>query len=295
MPPQETTELQPRRDGGIGCSVWLGSVERPAIRYYGGKWKLAPWIISHFPQHENYVEPCGGAASVLLQKQPSRLETYNDLDGNVVNFFRVLRSKTDALCDAIEMTPWSRAEYEAAMKPADVNDVEAARRTWLLLMMSVNATLGTEGSGPRFLTEKPEKMPELKRRDEVLASLRAVAIRLRRVQIENRPALEVLERYCKENTLCYFDPPYVTTTRSHDTVYQFEWTDDDHRKAAELLDASGAMAVVSGYACPLYAEIYENRGWKRHDKQAGNNSGDSRTESVWLNARTTDALGGWLL
>ena len=292
-----TTELANDVTGAppVGISAWLGSVERPAIRYYGGKWKLAPWIISHFPRHENYVEPCGGAASVLLQKQPSRLETYNDLDGNVVNFFRVLRSKTDALCDAIEMTPWSRAEYEAALKPAEVDDVEAARRLWCCLNMSINAGNGMVSPGMRFCVREPEKLPELKSRAAMVASLRQVAARLGMVQLENRPALEVIERYAVEGTLCYFDPPYVSETRAQEKRYAFEWTDDDHRKAADLLEAGGAMAVVSGYACPLYAEIYESRGWKRHDKQAGNNSGDSRTESVWLNARTTEALGGWLL
>lgn len=279
----------------VRCSDLLGCVERPAIRYYGGKWKLAPWIISHFPRHENYVEPCGGAASVLLQKQPSRLETYNDLDGNVVNFFRVLRSKTDALCDAIEMTPWSRAEYEAALKPADVDDVEAARRLWCCLNMSINAGNGMVAPGMRFVVREPEKLPELKSRPAMLDNLRKVAARLGNVQLENRPALEVIERYAVEGTLCYFDPPYVSETRAQEKRYAFEWTDDDHRKAADLLEAGGAMAVVSGYDCPLYAEIYEARGWRRHDKQAGNNSGDSRTESVWLNSRTTEALGGWLL
>jgi len=272
----------------------LGSVEHPATRYYGGKWKLAPWIISHFPRHENYVEPCGGAASVLLQKQPSRLETYNDLDGNVVNFFRVLRSKPDALCEAIEMTPWSREEYEAALKPADVDDVEAARRMWCCLNMSINAGNGMVDPGMRFAV-RGEKLSQMKSRDEIIINLRRVAARLRDVQIENRPALEVIERYVVEGTLCYFDPPYVSDTRSHKKRYAFEWTDDDHRKAADLLEASGAMVVVSGYACPLYSEIYENRGWRRYDKRVSTNSGGSRIESLWVNARTTESLGGWLL
>ena len=92
--------------------------KRPALRYYGGKWNLAPWIISHFPPHKNYVEPCGGAASVLLQKPRSPLETYNDLDGNVVNFFRVLRDKPEELIRQIELTPWSRDEFEICRNPS---------------------------------------------------------------------------------------------------------------------------------------------------------------------------------
>lgn len=97
--------------------IATNEIKRPALRYYGGKWKLAPWIISHFPAHKNYVEPCGGAASVLLQKPRSPLETYNDLDGNVVNFFRVLRDRPDELIRKIRLTPWARAEYELSLQP----------------------------------------------------------------------------------------------------------------------------------------------------------------------------------
>ena len=258
--------------------------KRPALRYYGGKWRLAPWIISHFPPHQNYVEPCGGAASVLLQKPRSPLETYNDLDGNVVNFFRVLRDQPDELIRKIRLTPWAREEYELSLETCE-DVVERARRFFVTIMMSIpgaiSATAGQwrhwskyVGTPLRLYTETLEWATE----------------RLEGVQIESVEYGRMLSDYDTEDTLFYLDPPYMTSERASPNIYAFEWTNADHIQAANLLRQCAGYVVVSGYACDLYRDLYESHGWHRVDKEAQTNSGGKRIESLWLSPRTVEAL-----
>lgn len=264
--------------------------KRPALRYYGGKWKLAPWIISHFPPHQNYVEPCGGAASVLLQKPRSPLETYNDLDGNVVNFFRVLRDRPEELIRLIRLTPWARAEYELHYKPAQ-DPVEMARRFWCGSVMAISSMPFT--SSGMHMNKSKENTPGIPDSKGFLEFeyLEIVASRLLGVQIENKTYTETIERYDAVDALIYLDPPYVPNTRSQNGVYAFEWSDSEHISAGAMLRQAAGYVVVSGYACPLYTELYEDHGWHRVDKEAQTNSGGKRIESLWLSPRTVEALG----
>lgn len=257
---------------------------RPALRYYGGKWKLAPWIISHFPAHSNYVEPCGGAASVLLQKPRSPLETYNDLDGSVVNFFRMLRDKPDELIRAIRLTPWARAEYELSLQPTD-DGLERARRFFVKCWMSIGAQHNASNGQVRMHSEYIANPTRL-----YSESLLVVADRLASVQIENSDFGYVMRRYDTPNTLHYLDPPYVQSERSQPDSYNDEWLDEDHENAAEWARSMMGYVVVSGYACPLYTDLYESHGWHRVDREAQTNSGGKRTESLWLSPRTWAAL-----
>jgi DNA adenine methylase len=261
----------------------IDAPRRPALRYYGGKWKLAPWIISHFPEHKNYVEPCGGAASVLLQKPRSPLETYNDLDGNVVNFFRVLRDKPDELIRKIKLTPWARAEYELSLTPAG-DDVERARQFFARAWMGRGAVC--ECTGWRYDRYDCRSVAH----DLLSDAPAVVAERLQGVQIEHRDALDVIRDFDCADALIYFDPPYVNETRSHRTEYVIDQFDDFHHAAAELLRTCAGYVVVSGYACPLYADLYERHGWQRVDTLAQTNSGGKRVESLWLSPRTAEAL-----
>jgi DNA adenine methylase len=261
--------------------------KRPALRYYGGKWNLAPWIISHFPPHKNYVEPCGGAASVLLQKPRSPLETYNDLDGNVVNFFRVLRDQPDELIRKIRLTPWAREEYEISLNPCD-EPIERARLFFVALWMSIGQALTCTAGQFRSVTN-PYGTPKTGMRlqsDELFL----IADRLMGVQIENKDYGYVINRYDNEDALIYFDPPYVTDTRTQTDVYQFEWNDEEHEIASMQLKQCAAYIIVSGYACPLYTDLYESHGWHRVDKESQTNSGGKRIESLWLSPRTWNAL-----
>lgn len=271
--------------------VAIDAPKRPALRYYGGKFKLAPWIISHFPAHKNYVEPCCGAASVLLQKPRSPLETINDLDGNVVNFFRVLRDQPDELIRKIQLTPWARAEYELSMQPCD-DDVELARRFFMGNMLSISGN--PRSSGLRVCKDHVDARDRI---STVLDELYATAGRListptSMVQIENDTYQRMITRFDSIDTLIYFDPPYVHSERTSTKEYVFEWANEEHETASDLLRNCAGYVVVSGYACPLYTELYESRGWHRVDKEAQTNSGGKRIESLWLSPRTWKVLRG---
>lgn len=262
------------------------TIKRPALRYYGGKWNLAPWIISHFPPHKNYVEPCGGAASVLLQKPRSPLETYNDLDGNVVNFFRVLRDRPDELIRKIRLTPWAREEFELSLiKSGD--DIEDARRFYVCLRMGARLSYNTTMGQVSFMADRNLSgvIPIL-----FFDDLVKIADRFVSVQIEKLDFTVCVPKYDNDSTLFYCDPPYPESERAQFNIYLQEWSDAQHVEAADLLRACAGYVVISGYACPLYTELYEAYGWQRFDKEAQTNSGGKRIESLWLSPRTVKAL-----
>jgi len=258
---------------------------RPALKYYGGKWKIANWIISFFPSHTNYVEPCGGAASVLLIKPRSPLETYNDLDHRVVNFFKVLRERPEELISLIRLTPWSRIELENSQILA-IDPLEDARRFFVTSWQSIS----TAGRSWRSLADYT-KRPRSHVMDMIeIDHLHAVAYRLKNAQLECRDALEVIKIYDNNSTLTYFDPPYLHSVRVNKDFYTCEVDEDYHIKAAGLLNQCKGFVVVSGYACPEYTLLYEDNGWKRFDKPVVCNAGARRTESVWLSPRTLEAV-----
>ena len=170
------------------------TIKRPPLRYYGGKWRIAPWIIQHLPPHYHYIEPCGGGGAVLLRKSRSKLETYNDLDGDVVNFFQVMRDHADELIRKIELTPWSRVEYKQHAEIVD-DPIERARRFWIGCNMSISSMAMT-ASGMRVNKNRkssPGRVPAKVHMNE--SHLYAVAQRLIGVQIENLPYNELIPRY----------------------------------------------------------------------------------------------------
>jgi DNA adenine methylase len=263
-------------------------VPAPVLRYYGGKWALAPWIISHFPPHMNYLEPCGGAASVLLRKPRSKLETYNDVDSQVVSFFQVLRDSPRELIRRIKLTPWARAEYQLCCAPGE-DPIENARRFFAASWMSLQGGAPEKTSRVWRVNKHAKDRYTLAVWDmqRVADALRRVARRFIGVQIENRDALDVIKRYDNRDTLVYFDPPYVAGTRSNSNTYRFEVDKRFHVKAAKALHDFSGYVVVSGYACPLYDDLYRN--WIRKDRAARANGGCKRTESIWLSQRTAEA------
>lgn len=264
---------------------------RPVMRYHGGKWRLAPWIISHFPTHRIYVEPFGGGASVLLRKPRSFAEVYNDLDGDVVNVFRVLRDPTQAeqLERACHLTPWSRTEFWGAYEPTD-DPVEQARRTILRTFMAHGGTSRRKNrtgfravgySRTRCASMDWAGWPEL---------VPAFTERLRGVVIEQRPALEVIAQQDREGTLFYCDPPYPTSTRSairwpseNDRAYAHNLAEDDHAELAEVLHRIRGAAVVSSYPSELYDGLYGD--WQMVEKEALGDGAVKRTEVLWLNPK----------
>lgn len=262
--------------------------KRPALRYHGGKWLLAPWIISHFPAHKIYVEPYGGAASVLLRKPRSYDEVYNEFDGEVSNLFSVLRQPDLAarLTSALELTPFSRKEFEAAYDLTD-DSVENARRLIVRGYMGFgSASFNRDYStGFRAYSKQTGRTPS-KDWDNFPSALRAVAERFKGVTIENRPALQVIGYQDSPDTLFYVDPPYYQATRpnSNHKQYRFEMTERDHVALAILLNTCTGKVIVSGYRHDLYDELYE--GWRRVKKKAfagGNEGRVARTEHLWMN------------
>lgn len=270
------------------------SLSRAPIRYHGGKWLIADWIISYFPPHTSYVEPFGGGASVLLQKPEAEVETYNDLDEDVVDFFRVLRDAPDALVRAIDLTPFARSEFEAAWEPAE-SPLERARRFYVRSWQARGMGESAVETGWRRV-RKPSRWRAPSQEWATTEQLYWVADRLRRVQIEREDAFMVIQRYDDQNVLMYLDPPYVPETlhgdRS-DRAYRVGMPLEDHARLADLVSSLQAYVIISGYPGQLYHDLYEARGWRRVERSAqiNNAGGDSRrAEALWLSPRTSAAL-----
>lgn len=281
----------PRSDGDV-----LEAPTRPVLRWHGGKWRLAEWIIANFPEHKAYVEAFGGAASVLMQKAPVPAEIYNDLDGACVNVFRVLRdeAKAQRLRELLELTPFARAELTAAYEPTD-DDVEWARRSIILSFQGHGSDAVTRGyttgfrsnlSNGRALPAQswatwPEAIP-------------AFTQRLRGVVIDNTDAVSLMERLDRPTTLHYVDPPYLPETRSSKYVlrskngYRHELTRDQHVDLLAALRQLEGMVVLSGYPSDLYDATLPD--WTRLETKALADGARERTEVLWLNPACADAL-----
>lgn len=256
---------------------------RPALRYFGGKWRIAPWIISHFPPHVCYVEPFAGAASVLLRKRPSRFEYLNDANGSIHNFWRVLRDDGAELMRRLELTPFSRKELELAMDSEPPEDpVERARLLYVLCWQGRSGGRRNR-TGWRSQIRPASNKTALKNFTN-LDHLPPAIARLREVALECDDAMAVLRRYDASSTLFYVDPPYLMSERGSYERYVVEFeTEHDHRMLAAVLNELEGMVVLSGYPSELYAETFEAQGWQRHDREVKNNAGSNSTESLWLN------------
>jgi len=291
------------------------SVTRPLLRYFGGKFRMAPWIIDHFPTHRTYTETFGGAASVLLLKPRAYAEVYNDLDGEVVHLFRVLQDEdlAEQLSRLLYLTPYAREEFEQAYEPS-VDTLERARRTLIKSFMGFGSNAihvpgpkgrgfntrlstgyvpGRGSTGFRADASRSGTTPAHDWRHFVDA-LPAIIERLRGVVIENRDALEVLQRFDRGDALHYVDPPYVHATRSNARrdSYRHELTDDQHRDLAEVLHGLGGMVVLSGFQSDLYDELYED--WRAVTKPARGDRARPMIEVLWLNDAASSRLEGRL-
>jgi len=294
------------------------------MRYFGGKFRLAPWIIQHFGGHRVYVESFGGAASVLMLKPRSYAEIYNELDDEVVNVFRVLRDRETGteLERILRLTPFARAEFEAAYQPAELESVERARRTIVKAFMGFGSnaiqvrTAQRRGFRTRISTVRPStgfraristhevRPPTGFRADSnrsgttpasdwrnYFECLQRFIDRLQGVVIEQRSALDVIRQFDRPDTLHYVDPPYPHSTRQdpRNDGYRFEMTDDQHRQMSSDLHAAAGLVVVSGYPCDLYdKELFAD--WLRISRPARADRARAATEVLWLNPRAASAL-----
>ena len=253
---------------------------RPILRWHGGKWRLAPWIMEQMPPHECYVEPFGGGASVLLRKPRARLEVYNDLDGAVVNLFRVLRDRPADLAEAVALTPFARTTFEGAYACCS----DPLERAVALLVLS-HMGFGTSGpnrrTGFRAAGLRAGSLP-VHGWASMPAVIRDVAERMRGVVIEQRPAIDVLLAHDASETLHYVDPPYLLDTRAdREADYAHEMTDADHEELLDALRGLKGRVILSGYP----SDLYEARlgGWRRMDRAALADRGQRRVERLWLN------------
>lgn len=271
--------------------------KRPLLRYHGGKWRLAPWIIAHFPRHHVYLEPFGGAASVLLQKERSYAEIYNDLDEEVVGLFRILRdpAKARTLRRLVERTPYARTEFEQAYLASD-DEIERARR------LIVRSWMGHGSSGLRGHKTGFRLGSHLERTNpgddwaDWPDALPALVARLRGVMIERRPAAQVIAKHDRPDTLMYLDPPYMFSVRSKKRIgndlyhgYRHEIDDSGHKALLKQLTGLAAMVVLSGYPHPMYDKAL--KGWRRFTTDAHADRGEKRVEALWLNPACVAALG----
>lgn len=268
--------------------AYISSPSRPVLRWHGGKWLLAPWIISHMPAHRVYVEPFGGAASVLIRKPRSYAEVYNDLDDEVVNLFRVLRSSdAERLIDYLTLTPFSDAEFFAAYDVVDC-PVERARRTVVRSFMGFGSNGVHQKTGFRSNSNRSGTTPA---HDWVNYpdALAAIVGRLRGVVILNRDAREVMQAHDGPDTLHYVDPPYVMATRADTRAdYAHEMNDSDHDDLLSFLRSLRGKVMLSGYPHPAYDAALA--GWNRIEKAALADGARKRVEVLWCNFETQGVL-----
>lgn len=262
-------------------------IRRPVLRYHGGKFRLAPWIIGHFPPHRVYTEAFGGAASVLMRKPRSFAEVYNDRWGVVVNVFRVLRDANHAgqLKQALRLTPFARDEFEAEWPDDTEDSIERARMAILRSFAGFGSasTNGNYATGFRANSNRSNTTPA---HDWVNYPdhIERFTERLAGVVIENRPAAQIIETHDAADTLHYVDPPYPHETRNMrrgNAAYEVEMTTEDHEALAETLQACAGMVVLSTYPNELYERLYA--GWRREETVALADGARRRTEVLYLN------------
>lgn len=211
-----------------------------AFGWYGGKFNHLNWLLPLLPESTHYCEPFGGSAAVLLNRKPALVETYNDIDGEVVNFFRVLRDQQEALIKSIGLTPFSREELRRAVEESidNLTEIERARR-FFVRARQVRTGLAQTASVGRWahckLTSRAGMAGAVSRWLGSVEGLSEIVQRLLRVQIENAPAIEVIQRYDHEETLFYCDPPYPHSVRGDANAYGYEMTDHEHCQLAEVL------------------------------------------------------------
>lgn len=262
-------------------------VSRPVVRYHGGKWRLAPWIIEHLPPHKIYVEPFGGAGSVLMRKPRSYAEVYNDLDSEIVNLFRVLRDtkQSKELERLLRLTPFAREEWNESYKPKR-SAVEKARATVVRAYMGFGSasTNVAHATGFRASSNRSGTTPA---QDWATFpdALPWITERLQGVCIERRSALQVIADHDTPLTLFYVDPPYVWSTREQRQreIYKHEMSDQEHRNLGALLSSVRGMVIISGYPSPLYDEMFAT--WPTVRRKAIADAARPRTEVLWLNPR----------
>jgi DNA adenine methylase len=257
--------------------------------WYGGKFSHLNWLLPLLPDAHTYCEPFGGSGAVLLNRDPSSVEVYNDIDGELCNFFRVLREHREEVIEAIGLTPFSREEFAKSLEvDPSLNSVERARRFYVRARqvrtgMAQGATLGRWANC--IGNSRAGMSAAVSRWLGAVESLPEIASRLLRVQIENRPASEVIMIYDSPNTLFYCDPPYVHDTRVDRRMYDGEMTNADHEALSRLLDGVQGKVAISNYSCELMDDLYPAPRWRKYItvERTIHSTKAKRIEGLWVN------------
>jgi DNA adenine methylase len=252
----------------------------PLLRYTGAKWQLADWLTEQFPPHYIYVEPFAGSGSVFFRKPVSPIEVLNDLDSEIVNFFRVLRERPNELIIQIDRTPFSFEEYEASYEIA-IDPLERARRFYVRCWQAFgNSGVRKTGWRRQLNGKRGTTITDEWAR---LDGLYRGAAALKHAQIDQLEAVECIEKYDSPTTFFYCDPPYVLSSRSQGKNrkrYIHEMDDAGHRRLADALHQIKGMAMISGYDSPLYRELYAD--WRVTSKTTTTNGNSTATEFLWI-------------
>jgi DNA adenine methylase len=266
---------------------------KPILKYPGAKWALASWIVRYLPETPHYVEPfCGSAAVYFNLPWKPRHAVLNDLSGDIVNLFRVIRERGDELAALVEMTPWAREEYERSYEPCD-DPLERARRflvrTWMGMkrdgLNNISGWRSAGTTGQRHNGGAKDYPAEWR---QAAVRVRETAEGLRYAEIDNTSAIKAVSRHNAADVLIYADPPYPFLTRTHTSYYAHEMTDADHIALLDVLDAHPGPVALSGYGCALYDDRLPH--WRRVTTQAQAEKGNTRTEVLWLNPVLQDRL-----
>lgn len=265
---------------------------KPVLKYPGAKWSIAQWIISHFPPHTTYLEPFFGSGAAFFNKKPCLVETINDLDGNIVNLFKVIRDRPEELANLLLWTPWSRKEYNDLLTTAKDPDyfvktgdeLEDARRMLVRMWMGRGSKTSDRSSWRHNIQAVGSTTSRLWK--QLPKHLILAADRLKDAQIECQPAIKLISRYKFPEVLIYVDPPYPLCTRSK-RIYKHEMTDEDHMNLLDALDQHPGPVLLSGYACPIYDDRLQH--WTRRTCKAQAEGGRQREEVLWINPKAAEA------
>lgn len=281
------------RNNGKRVPPPIGTLRQPkkiiAFGWYGGKFSHLDWLLPLLPSCKHYCEPFAGSGAVLLNRAPSPIETYNDLDGEAVIFFRVLRDKKEEMIQAILLTPFSREEFALACNlDPNLSDMERARRFYVRARQ-VRTGLAQKASIGRWAncknTSRAGMSGVVSRWLGAVEHLPWIAERLLRVQFENRPAVDVIALYDSHETLFYCDPPYIHDTRGDKNAYGYEMTDKDHCNLADVLNAAKGKVAISNYQCELMDKLYHKPKWSKcvAPEKTNHATKGKRVEILWTN------------
>lgn len=254
---------------------------RTLLRYPGSKQRIAPWIIEQMPKHHSYLEPYFGGGAILFNKEPSRIETINDLDDDVVNLFRTIREHREELIEAVVMTPYARSEYDGAFpyNPEELSNVDRAKNFLIRSGMGYGFRLYDNVGWKRDIAAR-EAAYAVRYWNQLPEIIINVAQRLKMVQIEHKPAVELIKAFNHDNVLVYADPPYVMSTRTR-RQYTHEMTDQDHVELLETLLLHTGPVMLSGYDNDIYNDYLQ--GWRKISTPARAENSLPRTEVLWMN------------